>query len=313
MKENGDDVKKRVCRNMFINTLSIGEKTVRSWTLSDQPSTSLENEDHQAQAVLLALRLNASANYYKTKLKVHNETFFNLSTKDAVCYVWHEAVAGIESDVFASIYTDFLKKAIEKKRLEKITIWSDGCGYQNRNIKLSNALLELSIKTKVIIEQKYLEVGHTFMEVDSIHSTIEQKLRNRREVYTPADYIPIIQSARQRPRPYETIYCSSDDFYAFQAVYYKSIRPGNKIGDPCVNDVVAFQYTPNGIIHYKLRFQDEWAELPVRPKRLESLPDHPKLYTGPIPIEASKYTHLQELKELIPQDYRQFYENLVHK
>ncbi|CAG4990159.1 unnamed protein product [Parnassius apollo] len=49
MNENGDDVKKRVCRNMFINTLSIGEKTVRSWTLSDQPSTSLENEDHQAQ------------------------------------------------------------------------------------------------------------------------------------------------------------------------------------------------------------------------------------------------------------------------
>lgn len=131
------------------------------------------------------------------------------------------------------------------------------------------------------------------MEVDSIHSTIEQKLRNRREVYTLADQIPIFQAARQRPRPYETIYCRSDDFFTFQPVYYKSIRPGNKVGDPCVNDVVAFQYTPNGIIHYKLCFQDvRKAELPVRPKRLESLPDHPKLYTGPIPIETSKYMYL---------------------
>lgn len=34
---------------MFLNTLSIGEKTVRSWILSDQRSTGQENEEHQAQ------------------------------------------------------------------------------------------------------------------------------------------------------------------------------------------------------------------------------------------------------------------------
>lgn len=292
------------------------EKRAREEKLRDKEqsiNSRTETYTVDLQAVLLAPRLNASANYYKTKLKVHNETFLNLITKDAVCYLWHEAVAGIESDVFASVYSNYLQREIEKRNPEKLIIWSDGCGYQNRNIKLSNALLELSIKNSVIIEQKYLEVGHTFMEVDSIHSTIEQKLRKRREVYTPADYIPIIQSARQLPRPYETIYCSSDDFRAFEPVYYKSIRPGNKVGDPCVNDVVGFQYSPDGIIRYKLSFQDEWTDLPVRPKRLETLPDHPNLYMGPIPIEESKYRHLQELKELIPEDYRPFYQILLHK
>lgn len=77
--------------------------------------------------------------------------------------------------------------------------------------------------------------------------------------------------------------------------------------------MVTFQYTPNGIISYKLCYQDIWAESPARPKRLESLPGHPKLYTEPIPIESSKYTHLKELKQLIPQDYRQFYDTLLHK
>lgn len=69
------------------------------------------------QAVLLAPRLNAAANYYKTKLKVHNLTYYNLSTKDVMCYVWHEATGGLESDVFASIATRYFQSEIDGKNL----------------------------------------------------------------------------------------------------------------------------------------------------------------------------------------------------
>lgn len=40
------------------------------------------------QAVLLCPRLNVSANYYKTKLKVHNWTFYNLCSTNVKCFVW---------------------------------------------------------------------------------------------------------------------------------------------------------------------------------------------------------------------------------
>lgn len=182
-------------------------------------------------------------------------------------------------------------------------------------MKLSNALLELSINNNVCIEQKYLTVGHTQMEVDSIHASIEKKLAKRKEVYVPADYLTIIHSARQNPRPYETTYLHHTDFLKFDPVFYKSIRPGSKVGDPCVNDVVAYQYTAEGLINFKTNFADNWAPLPMRPKRGEMLIQDQKqqLYTSSCPIEASKYGHLQELKNLIPKDYQDFYNTLSYK
>lgn len=267
------------------------------------------------QAVLLAPRLNAAANYYKTKLKVHNQVYYNLSSKDVSCYVWHEGNGGLDSDVFASIATKFISNELAQAQTipQKIVIWSDGCGYQNRNTKLSNALLDLSMKYRLIIEQKYLEVGHTHMEVDGCHSAIETKLKHRKQVFLPADYIPIIQSARP-DQPFKTYYLSYNDFEEFNSDYYTSIRPGYKAGDPCVNDLVALQYTPEKVINYKLAFSDDWAPLPCRPRRsISHSTIRPKLYDRPCPIERSKFEHLQELKKLIPEDYRNFYETLPHK
>lgn len=64
------------------------------------------------QAVLLAPRLNAAANYYKTKLKVHNQVYYNLASKVVSCYVWHEGNGVLDSDIFASIATKFISNEI---------------------------------------------------------------------------------------------------------------------------------------------------------------------------------------------------------
>jgi len=60
-----------------------------------------------------------------------------------------------------------------------IIIYSDGCGHQNRNCVMSNALPQYSIAKNVVIEQKCLIKGHTQMECDSAHSLIERKLKNK--------------------------------------------------------------------------------------------------------------------------------------
>lgn len=136
--------------------------------------------------MLLCPKMQASATYYKTKLKVHNYTHYNLKTKEVFCYLWHEGNGGwivvLDSNVFASILTKHLVSELQKSKATKIILWSDGCCYQNRSVKLANALLELAVEQNVIIEQKYLEVGHTQMEVDSIYSAIERKLPPHREI-----------------------------------------------------------------------------------------------------------------------------------
>ena len=86
-----------------------------------------------------------------------------------------------------------------------MTLWSDGCTYQNRNSLLSNGLLSLAIQKKITIYQKYLLKGHTQMECDSMHSTIERRLANC-EINVPADYTQIFSSARISPTPYRVNY-----------------------------------------------------------------------------------------------------------
>lgn len=260
------------------------------------------------QAVLLCPRMQASATYYKTKLKVHNYTHYNIKTKEVFCYLWHEGNGGLDSNVFASILIKHLRSELEKSNASKIILWSDGCCYQNRSVKLANALLELAIEKNVTIEQKYLEVGHTQMEVDSIHSSIERKLPPHREIYIPADYINIIKSARKDP--YTVIFLNYTDFFKYDGGKYSSIRPGNKKGDPVVTDICALQYLPEGKIKYKLNFEHAYEYLPKRP--LNSSMNTSALYSSPLPIEMTKFIHLQEMKPLIPSDYHSFYDSLKH-
>ena len=57
-----------------------------------------------------------------------------------------------------------------------LSIFSDTCKGQNRNQHLA-ALFMFNVQTTYlnIIEQKYLESGHSQMEVDSMHSAIENE------------------------------------------------------------------------------------------------------------------------------------------
>lgn len=54
------------------------------------------------------------------------------------------------------------------------------------------------MKKKIEFEQKYLVVGHTQMECDSVHASIERKLKNR-EIHLPIEYAKVTKEARIKP------------------------------------------------------------------------------------------------------------------
>lgn len=99
------------------------------------------------EAVMLCPLLKASALYYKTKLAVHNFTVFNLANKNAVCYLWHEGEGGLVASIFATMISDFLESEITlHSGVSQVTLFSDGCTYQNRNAVVSNAILEVAVR-----------------------------------------------------------------------------------------------------------------------------------------------------------------------
>lgn len=272
------------------------------------------------QAVLMAPKSNVSSFYYRTKLQVHNLVFYNLKNQKAYCFLWHEVEGGLTADEFASIWTYFIEKKIlanleNKTNPVKIIFYTDGCTYQNRNSTMANALLNTAINNKIYIEQKILEIGHTQMEADSVHSVIERALKNK-NINVPADYIGLCKDARKKPEPYDVVYIDHTFFKSFKKVsFFKTIRPGRDTGDSKVTDIRALKYTPDGEIFYKLRFPNAWNILPQR-KNVHVVPvkwsNLDQLYNEKRPISKRKYEDLQALKATLPRDYHQFYDELRH-
>lgn len=270
------------------------------------------------QSVLLSPKSNVSSLYYKMKLITHNFTIFDLKTKDGYCFIWHEGEGGLGSNEFSTIIADFiLNTVIPKLKPDEKTIvfYSDGCTNQNRNSTLSNTFLNISMQSNITIIQKILEKGHTQMEADSMHSTIERKIKNR-NINVPADYVAICEQARIIPRPYQVKYLNHSFFKNMGSIkFYNSIRPGKKTGDPTVTQIRAMKYD-EGKIQFKIRFSDDWKDLPQRlNKRIiaVALSNFPDLYVESTKISSEKYQHLQILKRTLPADYHAFYDSLSHQ
>ena len=92
------------------------------------------------QSILLTPAILASPVYYKTKLCCHNFTVHDMTSKNVCCYFWQESEGGLQSTSFASCLVDYLENELNNNDVNTIIIFSDGCGYQNRNITMSNAL-----------------------------------------------------------------------------------------------------------------------------------------------------------------------------
>ena len=227
--------------------------------------------------------------FYRTKLNCHNLTYFNIKTKDAINFLWTEVDGGLKAPVFVSIHIDYLEKALEENPgITEVIIYSDNCIYQNKNTTLSTALRRFAAKHGVIVTWKYLQVGHTFMEGDSVHRCIEAEVKDR-DINIPQDYVTCIKKARKNPFPYKVRLDSTLPYDFFKDYEFEqdvmSIRPGTKPTDPTVNDLKVIRFTPGGAISYKLHHSDhEFQQLQLNRRVCAPVdPTYPPLYSSPRP------------------------------
>ena len=262
-----------------------------------------------AQSVLLSPKLRASAVYYKQKLQLHNFTIYSLNNKDVTLYVWHEGNGHVGSNEFASCIHDYIQRHLHQ--YNHFIFINDGCNYQNRNKLLASVLSDMARIYNLTIQQLFLEKGHTQMEADSVHSSLEFYFQP--PIYAPSDYISRMRFARPH-NPYNVQVLDYTFFKNFERdTNFTSIRPGKRIGEPSVVDIRALQYTATGV-KYKLRHPDQYRDLPQRRQtaRLPKSLDLQPLYAIPVAISKDKYQSLQDLKPVIEKQYWAFYDSLDH-
>lgn len=260
------------------------------------------------QSILTCPKLLASQSYYKLKLQVHNFTIYSLNDRKVTLYVWHEANGGVTCNEFTSCLIDYLQDIPDNYKT--VVLISDGCNYQNRNKTLASALSDFCKFKNITVQQLYLEKGHTMMEADAVHSTLEQYFNP--PINSPTDYIARMRMARKN-QPYKIKSLDFSFFKKYELLSnFASIRPGKKAGDPVVVDIRQLKYLSTGEVFYTLDYSDNWTVIPSRRENQE-IQSYITLYKKPIPISDDKFKHLQDLKMFIEKDHHAFYDALPHE
>ncbi|KAF9413706.1 hypothetical protein HW555_008152 [Spodoptera exigua] len=100
------------------------------------------------------------------------------------------------------------------------------------------------------------------------------------------------------------------------AVHIANTFPSKVSSDPKVTDIKALRYTPDGDVFFKLRFTEEWAVLPQRKSSAITALPFDSLRNQHLTkrkITKRKFYNLQYLKSTLPEDYRSYYDNLLHE
>lgn len=151
------------------------------------------------QAILQIPNTNVGLFYYTRKLTLYNLTIYeNALPNEAYCFTWSEVHGKKGSSEIGSILYHYLTYCLPKEI--KVSMFSDTCGGQNRNQYVASVLLWLVMQEDThldIIEHKFLESGHSYMEADSMHSAIETAKKNN-DIYCMSDWINVFKRARAK-------------------------------------------------------------------------------------------------------------------
>lgn len=144
-------------------------------------------------------RIPTSIVFYKRQLWVYNAGVHSGKNDRGYCYIWAEDVAGRGAQEVGSCLIKHVQNYL-KPEVKYLILWSDSCGGQNRNIKLTLILKYILHSSQYLeaITLKFLCSGHSFLPNDSDFGDIESALKHQQRLYLPSDYINVMKECRKK-------------------------------------------------------------------------------------------------------------------
>lgn len=268
-------------------------------------------------------RIPTNVVFYKRQLWVYNSGIHSASDDKGHCYVWVEGEAGRGAQEVGSCLLHHIDNEL-RPHTEHLILWSDSCGGQNRNIKLT-----LMLKTALhshsnlkSISLRFLEPGHTFLPNDTDFSKIESKLKEYERIYTVDDYMNIMRKCKTR-NPLKVIRMKNVNFLSCKTIEENIINRKMYTSKKKVNwlrtkEILLKKEFPFSIfMRSDIKEESEFEELDIKKRagkriirvniqRNELVP----LWPDGKAIAQPKLDDLKSIFELIPADCRPFYENL---
>ncbi len=269
------------------------------------------------QAVLYTPHAGDSQIYYKRKLAAYNFTIYEHDSKDGYCFLWDETEGKRGAAEISSILLKYLQNL--PKNVNHITSFSDTCAGQNRN-RFITATMMYAVQTLNninTIDLKYMESGHSYLEADAMHATIEAASRHL-NVYTTREWELVIKTARRRPRPFIVTVLNHADFFDVKKLATDYIRNTTKtVENKTVNWLnikwLRFEKSKPQLIQFKYNLSDpEFQCINVGIKLSMVNYTLCPIYNCRIGISKAKKNDLLSLlkSKIIPERYTDFYKYL---
>lgn len=280
------------------------------------------------QAVLTTPCSLVSELYYSRKLSCYNLTIYSLGDNHVFCHVWDETQGKRGSSEISTCLLKNTVSACQTKRVKEIVYFSDTCGGQNRNkfVTASHLYAISQLPTLEKISHKFLVSGHSQMECDSVHSTIEGA-KKITPVYVPSQWCTLIAMARKN-KPYVAIpmkfshIIDFKDFVKKHCPNLKNSTTGQRINWLKVKWIQVRKECPRSVfVNYTFN-PEEFLEINIQThgkrKQQKSVKwprndsDLNMCYQSKLPISLKKRNDLLNLcnKEIIPEEYKNYYESL---
>lgn len=141
--------------------------------------------------------LSTGKSYYKRQLWTYCFGVHNLANNNVIVYVWDESIASRGPHEVGSCILHYVKNYVTS---QKLIMYSDQCGGQNRKIKMAVLCKYIvAIPSLTVNEiQTFLVSGHSFLPCDQDFGLVEKQKKFHSEIHVPHDWKLVITSARKK-------------------------------------------------------------------------------------------------------------------
>lgn len=185
---------------------------LREDTAKSQSDPNMDMVTFDLQQSLPTPMLTVNVVYYKRQLWTYNLGIHCCATGATFMHMWNESQASRGSQEVDSCLLTYLRE--HSTAATHLTLYSDSCGGQNRNIDIVCLLLHIVGSADFsynVIDHKFMISGHSFLPNDHDFGGIEQASRRTTSLFVPEEWCALVEGTR-RVNPFHVRRMQQEEF-----------------------------------------------------------------------------------------------------